>query len=79
MSAVFDFYPPGEQKQRHIDSAQNGKIDVRVLDDGSIQVLGVHVTRQVIGQNGETVRAATRREGVLATYPAGTRVEQVAR
>lgn len=77
MSAAFDFYPPGEQKQRHIGSPYTGGLYVRTLHDDSIEVVGVAAEVRVLGQHREVIRHSPALGKVVATYPAGTRVEQV--
>ncbi len=78
MSAAYDVHTPDGEKHRYIDSMQNGRLEIRTLGDGSVQVVGVHASREVRGWGGDVVRPASRREEVLGTHPAGSRVEQVA-
>jgi hypothetical protein len=77
MSAAFDVYTPDGNKHRHIESMQNGSLEFHTLDDGSIAVVGVHESRAVRSWGGVS-RPASRREEVLATYPPGSEVKQVA-
>lgn len=79
MSAAYDIHTPDGRKHRHVESMQNGLLEIRTTQDGSIEVVGVHATKEVRGQDGEVVRPASRHVEVLGTYPAGSRVEQVAR
>lgn len=79
MAAAYDIHTPDGGKHRHIESLQNGRIEIRTLRDGTIEVVGVHATKEVRGWGGEVARPASRREKVLGSYPAGSRVEQVAR
>jgi hypothetical protein len=78
MSAAFDIQTPGGEKHRHIESMQNGRLEIGTTRDGSVEVVGVHATKEVRGWGGGVARPASRREEVLGTYPAGSRVEQVA-
>lgn len=77
MSTVIDVHTPDGQRHRHVTSAQSGEVEVRDLSDGGVEVVGVHATPEI--RSGSVSRPATRREAVLGAYPAGSRVEYVAR
>jgi len=79
MSAAYDVHTPDGEKYRYIESMQNGRLEIRTLEDGTIEVVGVHATKEVRGWGGAVARPSSRREEVLGTYPAGSRVEQIAR
>lgn len=76
MSTVIDVHTPDGQRHRHVTSAQNGEVELRDLSDGGLEVVGVHATLEI--RSGTVSRPATRRQEVLGSYPAGSRVEYVA-
>lgn len=79
MSTVIDVHTPDGTGDRHVTSAQNGEVEVHDLSAGGLKIVGVHSTREVRGQDSSTVRVARRSEQALGTYPAGSRVEYIAR
>lgn len=79
MSTVIEVHTPDGDRHRHVSSAQNGDVEARHLPDGGSGIVGVHLTREIRGQDRGVVRAATRTEEVLGRYLAGSRLEYVPR
>lgn len=79
MSTVIDVHTPDGKRHRHVSSFQTGDVEARDLADGGVEIVAVHATREFRGQDGTVVRAATRSEEVVGTYPAGSTVKYVAR
>lgn len=75
MSRLIDVHTPDGERHRHVDSFQNGRVEARTLADGTIEVIGVHETKEIRSFGGGVTRAASRTEQVLGTYPADSRIE----
>jgi hypothetical protein len=71
MSTRLTIITPDGEHHHHINSAQVGQLDVRKLEDGSIQVVGVKSSDEVV-RDGRVIRPAKHDEWVVDTYPPGS-------
>lgn len=77
--STIDVFTPDGTRHRHADSAQTGRVEVRPLEGGGFEVIGVRETKEVRAWGGQVVRPASRSEDVLAAYPEGSRIDYLTR